>query len=80
VPHNTQVRCLAALWGALVAPLGRELITDAFGWYLGSGLARYELLYGSPGAIVALMLWIYLSSWVALFGAQMSAAVARVSE
>lgn len=77
---NTEVRWSAAAWGALVAALGWELITNAFSWYLGSGLARYELLYGSLGAIVALMFWIYLSSWIALFGAHLSAAVARVSE
>lgn len=77
---NTKVKWLAAVWGALVAALGWELITNAFSWYLSSGLARYELVYGSLGAIVALMFWIYLSSWIALFGAHLSAAVAHVSE
>ncbi len=77
---NTKVKWLAAVWGALVAALGWELITSAFSWYLGSGLARYELVYGSLGAIVALMFWIYLSSWIALFGAHLSAAVGHQSE
>jgi membrane protein len=77
---NTQVKWLAAVWGALMAALGWELITHAFSWYLSSGLANYELVYGSLGAIVALMFWIYLSSWIALFGAHLSAAVAHESE
>jgi membrane protein len=77
---NTQVKWLAAVWGALVAALGWELITNAFSWYLSSGLASYELVYGSLGAIVALMFWIYLSNWIALFGAHLSAAVAQESK
>ncbi|NJO94599.1 MAG: hypothetical protein HC820_10210 [Hydrococcus sp. RM1_1_31] len=42
---------------------------------MSSGLARYQLVYGSLGTVVALMLWIYLSSVVILFGAHLSGAV-----
>jgi membrane protein len=80
---NTKVRWSEALVGALVAVLGVEVTTIAFAWYLGSGLAGYELVYGSLGAILALMLWIYLNGLIALFGAHLSAAVAeqtRLSE
>jgi membrane protein len=72
---NTRVSWRAAIWGAAFAALGWELITGAFSWYLSSGLARYQLVYGSLGAIVALMFWIYLSSWIALFGAHLSASI-----
>jgi uncharacterized BrkB/YihY/UPF0761 family membrane protein len=40
-------------------------------------LVRYELVYGSLGTVVALMLWIYLGSWIAFFGAHLSAAIAQ---
>jgi membrane protein len=76
---NAKVKWPAALWGAVVAALGWEAITAAFTWYLRSGLAQYELVYGSLGTLVALIFWIYLSSWIALFGAHLSAAVARAS-
>lgn len=74
---NTEVTWSEAFWGALVAALAWEAATRAFAWYLRSGLVRYELVYGSLGTIVALMFWIYLSGWIALFGAHLSAAVAQ---
>jgi membrane protein len=74
---NTKVRWSEALGGALVAVVGVQATTAALTWYIGSGLARYELVYGSLGAIVALMLWIYFNSLITLFGAHLSAAIAQ---
>ena len=62
--------------GAAVAAVGWELANGAFKWYLTSGLARYQLVYGSLGALIALMLWIYISSIIVLFGAHLSATIA----
>ena len=69
-----------ALWGALVAAIGWEIATRAFTWYLRSGTAQYELVYGSLGAVVALMFWVYLSSLVTFFGAHLCAAIARQAQ
>jgi membrane protein len=74
---NTPVKRSAALGGALVAAVAWEVASNAFAWYLGSRLARYQVVYGSLGAVVALMLWIYISSWIILFGAHLSAAIAQ---
>jgi membrane protein len=76
VPH-TKVKWSQALWAALAATLAWQLAAGAFAWFLRSGLAQYRLVYGSLGTVVALMLWIYLCSWIALFGAHLSAAVAH---
>jgi len=73
---NTKVRWREALCGAGVAALGWELANSAFALYLSNSLARYQLIYGSLGALIALMLWIYLSSMIVLFGAHLSATVA----
>lgn len=73
---NTRVMWREAIFGALVAVVGFDLVTSGFRWYLTSGLARYQVVYGSLGAVVALMLWLYLSSVVVLFGAHLSAAIA----
>ena len=73
---NTKVMWREAIFGALVAVVGFDLVTSGFRWYLTSGLARYQVVYGSLGAVVALMLWLYLSSVVVLFGAHLSAAIA----
>jgi len=74
---NTKVKWSEAFWGALVATLAWKIATNGFSWYLGSGIVHYELVYGSLGAIVALMLWIYIISLITLFGAHLSAAIAR---
>ena len=60
---------------ALVAASAWEVTKSAFGWFLSSGLVRHQLVYGSLGTVVALMLWIYLSSLITLFGAHLSAAI-----
>jgi len=74
---NTGVRLSEAIIAALAASIGMEVTTSAFSWYLHSGMVRYQLIYGSLGAVVALMLWIYLNSLITLFGAHLSAAIAQ---
>jgi YihY family inner membrane protein len=64
-----------AFWGASFAIILTELITVVMNWYISSQWVRYELIYGSLGRIIALMLWIYFSSYVILFGAHISSAV-----
>ena len=76
----TRVKGMAAFWGALVAALAWELVTDAFTWVLSSGLVHYELVYGSLGAIIALLFWIYMISWILLFGAYLTAAIDESKE
>jgi membrane protein len=77
---RTDVRWSQVFWGALAAASGWEIVTSGFSWYLGSGLAQYELIYGSLGTVVALMFYIYLISWILLFGAHLSAAIKKFDE
>ena len=74
---NAHVSWSAAFWAALAVAVAWEIIANAFAWYVGSGLARYRIVYGSLGTVVALLFWIYLSSWIIIFGAHLSAAVSR---
>jgi membrane protein len=74
---TVQVGSMAAFWGAVVAATGWELATNGFSFYLSSGLANYDLVYGSLGTIVGLMFWIYLGNLVTLFGAHLTAAITR---
>ncbi len=73
---NEEVPWKAAFSAALVVALAWEIAANAFAWYVSSGLASYQIVYGSLGAVVALLFWVYLSSWIILFGAHLSAAVA----
>jgi len=77
---NARVPWKAAAWGSLIATVAWHLAAQGFGWYLGSGLAGYELIYGSLATIITLLLWIYMSNFIILFGAHLSSAIAHTSE
>lgn len=65
----------ATIWSALVTSIAWKVATTGFSWYLRSGLGRYQLVYGSLGAIVALLFLIFIVSMITLFGAHLCAAI-----
>lgn len=71
------VKKMSAITGAVVATFLWQLITTIFSMYLSSGLAKYEIVYGSLGKMIALLVWIYLSSWIVLFGAHLTSSIDR---
>ena len=73
---RTSVRWREVVWGALLSATGWEIAQRIFSWYLTSGFARYQLVYGSLGAVIAFMLWLYVTSLIVLYGAHLCAAVA----
>lgn len=72
---TSRVRWNATIWGALTASLGWKVATAGFTWYLTSGFGRYQVVYGSLGAIVALLFLIFIVAVITLFGAHLSAAI-----
>jgi membrane protein len=74
---TAKVKLHAAAWAALVATIVWEAASALFAFYVSSGLARYKIIYGSLGSLAALMFWIYISSWIIMFGAHLSAAIAQ---
>ena len=61
------------LWpGALIAALLWLGATLAFSWYVRN-IADYNLLYGSIGAVIALIIWMYLLVVIALIGCAFNA-------
>lgn len=77
---NVDVPWNSALWSALTVTFMWQVTSMGFSWYLSSGLANYELVYGSLSAIVVLLLWIYLSSLIIFFGAYLCAAINRYAQ
>jgi membrane protein len=61
---------LGSATGALAWLLG----SAAFSWYLAN-VADYNATYGSLGAAIGLMMWLWLSAVVVLLGAQLNAEV-----
>jgi membrane protein len=73
---STRVRWRESLAGAATSSVIFGVVTFFFTWYLSSGLARYNIVYGSLGALLALLSWVYLVSGAVLYGAHLSAAIA----
>lgn len=73
---NVQVRWRESCGGAVFSVLALEMTKKIFVWYLSLGTSSYKLVYGSLGAVVAFMLWIYISSCIILVGGHVCAAIA----
>jgi membrane protein len=74
-PH-AHVSRRTAFIGAFVAAVLWEIAKNAYGLYL-IHFARFNLVYGSVGAVIGLLLWGYISATILLFGAELSAVVGR---
>ena len=72
---NTHVPFTEALTGAVLAGVLWEGAKFGFAFLLP--YFHYDLLYGSIGAAVALLSWVYMSSVIMLFGAQFTALLHR---
>jgi membrane protein len=58
--------------GAILATILWLLATLAFGWYVRN-ITNYNVLYGSVGTSIALLVWMYLLAAIALFGYEFNA-------
>lgn len=64
--------------GAILAVVAWVLASLGFGYYL-SNLANYGATYGSLGGVIALLLYLFISSAVLLLGAEVNAEIHRAS-
>lgn len=77
---NTEVKWSEAFWGALLATTAWEITKSGFSWFISSGLTNQRLIYGSLGAVIALLIWIYLTGLITLLGAHLSAAITHYNQ
>ena len=49
-------------------------MSSLFSWYLGN-FANYNATYGALGAVVGLMMWMWLSTIVVLVGAELNSEI-----
>jgi len=73
---NRRQRFRSLAPGALIAVAAWLMTSGALGWYVRS-LADYSKIYGALGAVVALMLWFYVSAAAILAGAEVNAELQR---
>jgi membrane protein len=69
----------AARWqwvsiGSVLATLTWFVASFLFSWYL-TNFANYNATYGSLGAVVGLMIWLWISTAVVLLGAEFNAEI-----
>jgi membrane protein len=62
--------------GAIVATVLWLLATSGFAWYAGN-IGHYNVMYGSIGAGIALLVWMYLLAAIALIGCEFNAEYER---
>jgi membrane protein len=58
--------------GAFLSTLLWLGATAGFGWYV-QNVARYNVMYGSIGTVIALLAWMYMMAIIALFGCEFNA-------
>ena len=60
--------------GSVLAALAWIAVSLAFSWYL-SKFADYNATYGSLGAVIGLMMWLWISTLVILVGAELNSEI-----
>ena len=65
--------------GGFAATVLMLLCSVALNLYV-TNIGRYDQVYGQLGAVVVLMLWLYLTGLTVLIGAEMNAVLARLAE
>ncbi len=70
-PSREQPRWRWVTWGGTTGAFGWLAVSLLFSWYVGS-FGHYSVTYGSLGAVVGFMTWMWLSVTVILLGAELN--------
>jgi len=73
-PSRTRAKWTWITPGSLFFALGWVVLTLGFGLYV-SRFGKYNVTYGSLGGVIVLVTWLYLSSFILLFGAEFNSEV-----
>jgi len=71
-PHRQKAKWKWVSAGAIIASVLWAVVSALFSWY-AKEFGNFNKTYGSMGAIIVLMTWFYLSSFVILLGAEINA-------
>jgi membrane protein len=73
-PSREKARWRWVRWGAAIAATAWVAASLGFSWYVND-VAHYDVTYGSLGAAVGFMMWIWVSVMVVLVGAELNAEI-----
>ena len=71
-PSRQAARWRWISWGSVFAAVAWVVVSAGFSWYV-TNFGSYNKTYGSLGAAVGFMTWIWLSAMVVLIGAELNA-------
>jgi membrane protein len=71
-PSRRDARWRWISWGSIVASLLWIVASMMFSWYVAT-FDSYNRIYGSLGAGIGFMVWLWISAVIVLFGAQLNA-------
>ncbi len=60
--------------GAVIAVVFWAILSVGFAYYVGN-FGNYNQVYGSIGAVIAMLVWLWISSFLVLFGAALNAQI-----
>ena len=75
-PDQPDAKWLWITPGSILAAAGWLILTIGFGTYVVE-FGKYNAIYGSLGAVVVMLTWLYLSSYVLLVGAELNSELAK---
>src|ERR1700712_496782 len=75
-PSRRDAKWRWVTWGSVAAALSWVCASVLFSWYVAS-FDSYNRIYGSLGAVIGFMTWIWLSSVIVLLGAEWNAEMER---
>jgi membrane protein len=78
VGHKLGSRFVRVWPGAILATILWLIATVGFAWYVAH-LANYNIFYGSLGAVVILLIWLYLLACIILLGCEFNAERERIA-
>ena len=73
-PSRREARWRWLSVGSVAAALGWLISSALFSWYIGN-FGAYNATYGSLGAAVGMMMWMWISAIVILLGAELNAEI-----
>ncbi|MBO0663949.1 YihY/virulence factor BrkB family protein [Jiella sp. MQZ9-1] len=71
-PSRTRARWRWVTFGAVLTASVWLIASIGFSWYL-QNFANYNAMYGSLGAVVGFMMWVWISSVIFILGAEINA-------
>ena len=74
---NTTVAWHEAWFGAVIGGSLFQVVRLGFAWF-AANFSNFNLVYGSLGALMAILVWAYLSSLTIMWGAQVAFTYSRV--